>query len=214
MRELKIIKDLRNLFGEIKDQGTRPTCMAFTATDCHSFARGRQEEFSTEYAFFHAVQRTLAKDRTMGIPFEIMSKVIWVDGQPKEQDWVYLKDLKPSDPWVVPGTIGNIFCRRSTKIKTTIDALCDALNDDLPVIMVVDISISFFHLKGSSVLPEHIGEARKNTHAILAVGYGELGKQKCFLVRNSWGEGWADRGYGWINEEYLRPRLHVAAVMN
>jgi len=48
-------------------------------------------------------------------------------------------------------------------------------------------------------------------HAVLAVGYDdalEIGKcVGAFLIRNSWGEGWGEKGYGWLPYEYLRAGL-------
>ncbi|VVB58332.1 Papain family cysteine protease [Candidatus Anstonella stagnisolia] len=44
-------------------------------------------------------------------------------------------------------------------------------------------------------------------HAVLCVGYDdkmEIGSQRgAFLIRNSWGEGWGEKGYGWLPYEYL-----------
>lgn len=54
-------------------------------------------------------------------------------------------------------------------------------------------------------------------HAVVAVGYDDGKKIKntncwtetkgAFLIRNSWGTGWGDDGYGWIPYEYVRRRL-------
>ncbi len=56
-------------------------------------------------------------------------------------------------------------------------------------------------------------------HAIVAVGYDNNKKIKnatsgketkgAFLIRNSWGTGWGDSGYGWLPYEYV---LHGMAV--
>jgi cathepsin L len=32
-------------------------------------------------------------------------------------------------------------------------------------------------------------------HAIVAVGYGHYDGKEYYIVRNSWGAGWGDRGY-------------------
>ncbi len=51
-------------------------------------------------------------------------------------------------------------------------------------------------------------------HAIVAVGYNDSmiiknptcgnTTQGALLIRNSWGEGWGDKGYGWLPYEYVR----------
>ncbi len=63
------------------------------------------------------------------------------------------------------------------------------------------------------------GERAKWGHAIVAVGYDDNKKIKntacnkttkgAFLIRNSWGAGWGDHGYGWLPYDYL---LHGFAM--
>ena len=45
------------------------------------------------------------------------------------------------------------------------------------------------------------------SHAMLCVGYSE--KSRAFVVRNSWGESWGDRGYGYIPYDYMTNPDHV-----
>ncbi|WP_185845875.1 C1 family peptidase [Kibdelosporangium aridum] len=57
------------------------------------------------------------------------------------------------------------------------------------------------------------GENVQGGHAIVAVGYDDNrtiknpvdGKSQkgAFLIRNSWGESWGDKGYGWLPYEYV-----------
>jgi C1A family cysteine protease len=58
------------------------------------------------------------------------------------------------------------------------------------------------------------GERVQGGHAITAVGYDDSMKikntnsggkeiQGAFLIRNSWGTGWGDNGYGWLPYEYV-----------
>ncbi len=58
------------------------------------------------------------------------------------------------------------------------------------------------------------GEKIEGGHAIVAVGYDDKMKVKntgkcgvettgALLIRNSWGTGWGDAGYGWLPYEYV-----------
>ena len=37
-------------------------------------------------------------------------------------------------------------------------------------------------------------------HAVAVVGYTSTGR---FIVRNSWGTGWGDRGFGYVSPAYI-----------
>ena len=63
------------------------------------------------------------------------------------------------------------------------------------------------------------GERIIGGHAIVAVGYDEKMKIKntvcgketkgALLIRNSWGTGWGDKGYGWLPYEYVLKGLAI-----
>jgi hypothetical protein len=54
---VEVYRDLRNLFGPARDQGARPTCLAFAASDAHAALRAGWEPLSCEFAFYHAQRR-------------------------------------------------------------------------------------------------------------------------------------------------------------
>jgi C1A family cysteine protease len=77
-------------------------------------------------------------------------------------------------------------------------------------------SFDFSDVKGGIPYPCP-GEQAQWGHAIVAVGYDEKKKIKntqcnktttgALLIRNSWGTGWGDHGYGWIPYDYVLSKL-------
>lgn len=189
--------------------------MAFASSDAHSFALESIEPLSAEYAFFHAIRLKANADRTQGVGIRLMSRAISTDGQPLESGWPYLADLSTTDDWEPPKDPGMLF-RRDTKVSAppTVVGIYASLDAGRPVILVMDISESFFHVTAGAILQAPADEPRLNTHAVVAVGYGESDDNRCVLIRNSWGEKWGDGGYAWVHEDYLVPRLRDSGIMD
>ena len=53
---------------------------------------------------------------------------------------------------------------------------------------------------GKMVMPQPTDQ-QLGGHAVCAVGYDDF--KQCFIVRNSWGEGWGDKGYFYMPYEYM-----------
>jgi len=53
---------------------------------------------------------------------------------------------------------------------------------------------------GKMVMPQATDQ-QLGGHAVCAVGYDDF--QQCFIVRNSWGETWGDKGYFYMPYEYI-----------
>ena len=81
--------DLRPLFGPVRDQGSRPTCLAFAASDAHAGLRPDWVELSCEYAFYHA-QKLTGRSSQVGATLPSILDTLRNQGQPAEQDWPYL----------------------------------------------------------------------------------------------------------------------------
>ena len=63
-----------------------------------------------------------------------------------------------------------------------------------PVAVTVDAESPIFSGYTSGVI-NSAGCGTDLDHAITAVGYGNDGTQDFYIVRNSWGAAWGDKGY-------------------
>jgi C1A family cysteine protease len=200
--------DLRGQFGPVRDQGQRPTCMAFAASDAHSAARTSLDALSVEFAYFHAVRRAIPPDPHAGVSFDQMARAIYEDGQPPEVSWPYLPTL-PADiaTWRPPADCAPIFRRKYNLELGSVDHIYRYLEASRPVVIALKVSASFFRPGADGVIRTTSMEHQINTHAVVAVGKGREVDSDVVLVRNSWGPLWGVKGHAWLTEEYLSPRL-------
>ena len=68
--------------------------------------------------------------------------------------------------------------------------------------------------EGSGDIPyPRPGEAVQGGHAVVAVGYDDTrtigDEQGALLIRNSWGVGWGEKGYGWLPYRYVAEQVAV-----
>ncbi|MGC2661303.1 MAG: C1 family peptidase [Bryobacteraceae bacterium] len=205
---IEIRKDLRHLLGSARDQKQRPTCMAFASSDVHASVRGVPfEELSTEFAYYHAAKRRSPFSPGAGVSMTNMLDAIREDGQPLESGWPYLEQL-PADlsMYVPPAQPGDLF-RRTGSIEQSLDVAIARLDQGLPVVLAMEISIEFYMPQPGIPIRAALNSPTVGRHAIAAVGHGIESREQVFLIRNSWGTAWGDQGHAWISRHYLQPRL-------
>jgi len=215
MSVIAVSVDLRPLFGPARDQGARPTCLAFAASDAHAALRGSWTPLSVEYAFYRA-QRRAGRPPSAGARLSPMLDTLREDGQPKESGWPYLA-ATPADPasWTPPAEVGPLFRRAGEPSGPSLDQLVHELEKGRPVIVLLTLSRSFYTPATQAVVDPAEGEAPEpaRRHAVIAVGHGTVHSQRAILVRNSWGPRWGDAGHAWLTERFLGPRIFGAAVL-
>ena len=210
---IDIVRDLRPLFGPARDQGARPTCLAFAASDTHAGLRDGWAPLSCEFAYY-AAQKRAGRPPTSGALLSTMLDALRLDGQPDEKGWPYLAAV-PADHrlWTPPATVGPLYGRNGQRDGTDLSSILAALDRDTPVLMLTMLSRSFFQPRGDGVVDPANDELPEpaQRHAVVAVGHGTVDGTPAILIRNSWGPGWGLEGHAWLTERFLAPRLFATA---
>jgi hypothetical protein len=207
--------DLRARFGPARNQGPRPTCLAFAASDAHASLRSSWKPLSCEYAFYHS-QRRAGRPPGTGALLSSMLEALRQDGQPGEDGWPYLVSTPPDEvPWMPPPEVGELFGRNGEQAAHQLDRVIGELDQGRPVIILLMLSQSFYAQHPDGVVDpasDEIPEPQRR-HAVIAVGHGTVGSQRALLIRNSWGPAWGKGGYAWLTERFVSPRIFAAALL-
>ncbi len=208
-----------------KQGGTQCTAFAFTSALDHAYARwtGTPGEFSVMqvWARYHRHEEHLAANNNVG------------DFIGNESDWPYDGKLAetwrvchPNDPRKpVPG-VGCAVAPDEAKLRE-IDAKPVALitkiellsTGDLAVLReklaagqdaTVQVKLPSFAVAGDPGskyivgIPDNPPAKPRGAHQILLAGYAMTPNGTYYLVHNSWGPKWADGGYAWLHEDFLK----------
>lgn len=195
--------DLRQHCSPVEDQGQVGSCAACAVVGAMEYQQrkaGRPVvDLSRMFVYFNGrrMRGTEHEDSGMSVPEAMAAFMAF--GAPPETDWPYDPALltKAPDQAVynkarehTPGEYARVSGQENIR---------GALAQGFPVSCLFQVPVRCFDEAGRTGLlppatPEELARARGETgHIVLAVGYDlDTGH---YLIRNSWGESWGDRGY-------------------
>ncbi len=226
--------DLRGNFSPIKSQGQQGSCVAFTLTSIFEYMMkvSKQEDCDLSEAFLYYNARHLdqaddvSTQEDSGSRYKPSMDSLVKYGIALEKVWPYHEEIytqKPSNEAYEDA--GKRKLRKALSVKLNSDAIKSALSDGYPVAGSFALFPSFFEAGAYIPIPsqEEIEQTKANAnnpekqlkhghHAMAIVGFSD--QLNMFLVRNSWGEDWGDKGYCYIPYAYINnPELFTFAAI-
>jgi len=194
----------------VRDQGTRGTCVAFAVTAAHERVRGSEPspcDLAEEVLYWGCKQ--IDGDAEPGTTFTSSAAALATWGQPDEERWPYdpLRDDQATSYQPPPGSLEPAICCYAGMhpIEATHESIKHWLQQGYAVVLALWLTEAFLEAAEGVIRTPPEDEARLDGHAVLVVGYAdEAGSSEgVLIVRNSWGDGWGDAGYGYLPYGYL-----------
>lgn len=203
--------DLRKQCPGVYDQGQLGSCTANAIAAAFEFGQMKQGKkyFNPSRLFIYYNERVIEHTVKSDAGAQIRNGIKSVNklGVCPEGLWPY--DDKTTKFTAKPSSI----CYKEAlenqvvsykRLYQNLTELKACLADGYPFVFGFSVYDSFYSEKttttGKMQLPGP-KEKSEGGHAVMAVGYND--KQKCFIVRNSWGTGWGDKGYFYMPYEYI-----------
>jgi len=206
--------DLRNKMPPIWNQGSLGSCTAQAVcalvqfTEIEQLGLGRLP--SRRYVYFNtrALQGNTKDDTGASIRNSI--KALFQQGACREALCKYsVQDfaVKPSGDAYKDGRAKALPNGSYQRVDQTLDDLKEQLANDNPIAFGFAVYSSFMSsaVKNSGIVPmPKRSESRQGGHAVVLAGYDDA--RRMFLVRNSWGTNWGQKGYCWMPYEFVTSR--------
>jgi hypothetical protein len=188
----------------VRNQGDRPTCAGFAVSAAHEWAAAEGEFRSPEHAIW-------AGHQIRSVPGREETAIAWsLEGLSRhrhatENAWPYGTPHWSMGP---PEAVGDDANTRALPPSRPLDppwfdAVREALAAGDPVILTIAVVQPAWQTPQPMIDAEP-GRRTQGNHAVIAVAITEAGEtHEAVLVKNSWGSGWADNGYGTISRGYL-----------
>ncbi|MEV4071272.1 C1 family peptidase [Nonomuraea fuscirosea] len=218
-------------FPAVIDQGEQPLCTSAVVTAMASYYARRAEgrEFEPSLLFNYRLSRGLGGDPDRDGSHILFSLAAWARyGLADEASWPLDLSRVNDDPpeEVYPSSAPRLQFRRlagdagdagdtgdtgdTARRERLLTLLKEPLAVGVPVVFEVPLHLSTAGSFADGIFPvPRAGEALLGAHVVLLVGYDDHrpcgpGLTGAFRVRNSWGPGWGEDGYGWLPFAFVR----------
>ncbi|GAA6614276.1 C1 family peptidase [Scytonema sp. NUACC26] len=202
--------DLRKYMTEVEEQvGNSCVANAFVGAYEYLVKRdlGESSDVSRLFVYYNARSLDGSEQEDGGTQMELAIKALTDYGACCEDIWPNDEDLIFQEPESSAYEHAASFkIEEAEFIETDLDLWKHTLTEGYPIAFALNTFESFddaTHNRGRVPLPKKSDNVRSTHgwHAMLCVGYSD--KDRVFIVRNSWGSEWGERGYCYIPYDYI-----------
>jgi C1A family cysteine protease len=230
LRDLPAATDLVPWCSPVEDQGNLSSCTAHAAIGLLEYLQRRffRHHLDLSRLFLYKVTRDMLRWRgDQGAYLRTAMLAVREKGAPPEKDWPYDEERFDEEPGKAVYDCAECY---KTHLQYRLDTAGAGPRDVLELVrrhLAAGVVVAFGFTpyasmpgigegKGDVPMPTDGEEARKDGHALVAVGYDRHrripdanGRRTtgALKVRNSWGTRWGTGGYGWLPFEYVRKGL-------
>lgn len=207
---LPISVDLRSKMPEVYDQGELGSCTANALAACFEYENKKENknDFVPSRLFIYYNERVIENsvDSDEGASLYDGIKSLQKSGVCPENMWPYnISQFKIKPPKICYKTAAKHKAIVVANIQQDITSMKNSLSNGYPFVVGISIYKSFESPKvtnsGVVSIPDINNEEFLGGHAVLVCGYNDIGQ--IWIVRNSWGTSWGDKGYFYLPYLYL-----------
>jgi C1A family cysteine protease len=201
--------DLSKKFTKIKNQGQQGSCTAHALTSIFEYmlksGNATDTDLSEAFLHYNARQKVGSEGEDVGSNYTFAIETLVESGICEEQYMPYNEDDCTTPP--SPEAIDNGRLRKvkvAKNVNRNLKDIKSALEDGCPVAVSLALYDSFGEGPcGIVTLPteEEFELDKHGRHAMVICGYDD--DTKFFLVRNSWGTHFGERGYCYLPYSYI-----------
>lgn len=218
--QLPVAVDLRRYCSPIERQGKLGSCTAQAGVGAVEFLekkdRGRHVDGSRLFVY-KATRNLLGWTGDRGAYVRTTLKALAKFGVCPEGYWPYAIEKFDDEPTAFCYSYASTaralkyfrIDRGGRSRQDVLFIMKRLLSRQYPIVFGYPVYVSG-NEKGEIRMPRE-GDRLRGGHAVVAVGYDDKrnieGSVGAFLIRNSWGTGWGDKGYGWLPYDYVLGHL-------
>ncbi len=226
-KSLPVSIDLREWCSPIEDQGTLGSCTAHAGVGVIEYYERKSfgRHMDASRLFLYKVTRNLMKMKgDTGAYLRTTMGGMVLFGVPPEEYWPYREDEKEFDQ--EPPAFCYAFAQNYQTVKYFRHDLPETKAEEIlrkvkaylfkghPAMFGFTVYSSIEQADKTGRIPFPSPKERiEGGHAVVAIGYddkmkiknkyGKIETSGALLIRNSWGNGWGEGGYGWLPYEYV-----------
>lgn len=201
--------DLRKKFTNVKNQGSQGSCTAFAVSSIYEYILKKSS--STDYDLSEAFVYYNVREKNNQITEDTGSSLYDVISSITTKG-ICLEKLCPYNPndfTICPGNEAYAdalqrLIKEAKNVNLKIDDFKSALSDGYPIAVSMKIYDSFGNNHSGFIFrptDKEVKNGKYGNHAMVVCGYSD--DERVFIVRNSWGKDFGDKGYCYIPYSYM-----------